>query len=66
MRDVLSVRQVSALTGYSKEYIRRLCRQGQLQFERVGMAYLIHADSLAAYLDGLNLDDKRVGPRDES
>ncbi len=47
----ITVAQASEQTGYSEQYVRRLCRQGKLKSERVAGALLIEPDSLKNYVD---------------
>jgi excisionase family DNA binding protein len=49
----LTVRQAAQESGYSQEYIRQLCREGKLEYDRVGTAYLINPDSLKGYVEAM-------------
>jgi excisionase family DNA binding protein len=45
----LTVEQAAKQSGYNEQYIRRLCRDGKLVFDRIGGSYLIDPDSLKEY-----------------
>jgi excisionase family DNA binding protein len=57
-----TVDKASEETGYHPEWIRELCRQRKIEFERVGRMYLIKVSSLMQYIEELDADDKRTGP----
>lgn len=61
-----SIKEASRASGYSEEYLRRLCRQNKLEFIKVGPAYLIRVKSLNEYVEKMKAaDDARTGPRSQ-
>ena len=56
----LSVHEAHERTGYHREWIRRLCRQGKIKAEIVGQVYFINEESLLAYADSMK---EIAGPR---
>lgn len=57
------IEEAAAETGYNAEYIRRLCREGKIEYERIGRTYLIKQQSLREYIERLPGEDARYGPR---
>ena len=45
----LTVEQAAKQSGYNTQYLRRLCRDGKLAFERIGGSFLIDPEALKAY-----------------
>lgn len=61
-RGCMSVEQVSVETGYHREHLRRLIREGKLDAERIGWMWFIQPDSLAIYLAQMR-DVPQAGPQ---
>lgn len=60
----LSIEEAAEMSGYSPEYLRRLCRYGRLEAEKIS-GYLIKEESLKAYIREMQESgDGRAGPRD--
>lgn len=61
-----TVQEAAEKTNYNAEYIRRLCRQGEIEHAKIGRVLLIKADSLTAYVEKMkNIDDGRFGPKEK-
>jgi hypothetical protein len=59
-----SVSDASAISGYSKQYVRRLLRLDRLEGIKIGQVWLVEIDSLNAYLThALNSNDQRFSPK---
>jgi len=59
-----TVEEAAKETGYNAEYVRRLCRDDKIEYQKIGRILLIKADSLIAYVkDAQGSDDKRFGPK---
>jgi len=62
--DVVTIKDASARTGYSAEYLRRLIRAGDIEASKLGTVYLVKVDSLLAYVRERAEDGKdSTGPR---
>lgn len=48
--ELLTTRKAAKLSGYSQDYIARLLRSRELPGQRVGRTWLVHPDSLSAFL----------------
>lgn len=60
----ITIAAASKLTGYNKQYLRRLLRNGKLDGVRVGQAWLIRFDGLSDYQAHISgIADKRWGAR---
>lgn len=60
-QELISSSEASLLSGYSTEYIARLCRRGDLEARRVGRAWYVVDASLKQHLlkrDGSSAHDK--------
>lgn len=61
-----TVQEASEKTGYNAEYIRRLCRQGEIEHDKIGRVLLIKAESLMKYVEEMkSKDDNRYGPKEK-
>ena len=59
-----TVQEAAEKTGYNAEYIRRLCRQGEIEHDKIGRVLLIKADSLLEYVkNAQSKSDNRYGPK---
>ena len=66
MTDWISVDEAAELSGYNKEYIRYLIRQGQIAAEKKGWQWWIDKVSILAYLTASQKSrDKRHGPKSD-
>lgn len=43
---LLTTREVSKLTGYSQGHIKRLCREGKLEAQKIGRDYIMVDDAV--------------------
>ncbi len=60
----ITVRKAAEYSGYYRQYLRRILREGGIDDFRVGSIWLINASSLEAYVNlGNCTEDKRRGPR---
>ena len=60
----VSIQEAAQHTGYHPEYLRDLCRRGEIEFMKIGRVYLLKWESVKAYIDKMkNSDDWRAGPR---
>lgn len=50
--EMVTIRQASARTGLSYDYIRKLCIQKKIVFVKVGTKYLVNMSKLIAFLNG--------------
>jgi excisionase family DNA binding protein len=57
VKDVIPVREAAKLTGYSPEYIRRLCRENKIEHEKFGSTLMVNRESLIKYKK--DQDEKR-------
>ena len=53
--EYVSVEEASEVTGYAREYIRRLVRQGKVKAEKKGTMFWVHLESLLAYKREMDL-----------
>ena len=59
-----SVKAASTLSGYSKQYIRRLLRMDRLVGLKIGQVWLVDIDSLNDYLNhAMKSVDQRFSPK---
>jgi len=49
---MLTLKAAAAETGFSYEFLRRLCLQKKIVFVKTGVKYLVNMDRLAEYLNG--------------
>lgn len=62
----VTIEEASRMTGYNKEYLRRLIRDGKIEAVRFGPAYAIKKDNLLDYIkNAKGSGDKREGPREK-
>lgn len=62
--DWLTSKEAAALAGYHLEYIRRLVRAGELEARKWGSgAWMINKDSLLRYLERMETQGERRGPK---
>lgn len=47
----VTISAASSITGYNKQYLRRLLRNGRLSGIHVGQTWLIHLESLDGYIN---------------
>ncbi|MBU1754915.1 helix-turn-helix domain-containing protein, partial [Patescibacteria group bacterium] len=48
---LISTREASALSGYSADYLSRLCRDEKIIGMRVGRSWLLDKESLVAFIE---------------
>ena len=48
---MLTIEETAKRTGLSYEYIRKLCKQGEIVFVRTGRKYLINFDRFIDFLN---------------
>ena len=68
LRNFMTVEEAVAHSGYADQYLRRLAREGTIHAVKFGHVWLVHEESLQAYMDQarrLGSRDKRFGPREE-
>uniref|UniRef100_A0A6M3LSQ3 Putative DNA binding, helix-turn-helix domain containing protein n=1 Tax=viral metagenome TaxID=1070528 RepID=A0A6M3LSQ3_9ZZZZ len=58
----VTVAHLSDTYGYSREYLRRLIRQGKIKADKVGSVWLVDAMSFSAYYVQV-LEKPQGGPR---
>jgi len=46
---LISSKEASKLTGYAKDYIGQLCREGRVQAQRIGRAWFVNLESLRSH-----------------
>jgi excisionase family DNA binding protein len=60
----ISIQAAAEVSGYNRQYLRRLMRAGKLDGIKVGQVWLIDLASLQAYFSSaLSSNDLRCGPR---
>jgi excisionase family DNA binding protein len=67
VEDFISIAKAVRYSGYSEQYLRRLARRGSIRAIKFGHFWMVHVESLQAYLERasrLNRADKRFGPRE--
>lgn len=60
MSRMLSLKQASAETGLSYYCLRNLCLENKVAHITSGTKYLINADRLEEYLNGMGNDEQEV------
>jgi hypothetical protein len=64
VNECVSVKDASKLSGYSKQYLRRLIRERRLQGLKIGQVWLVGIKSLEYYIANVGKSqDRRFGPR---
>ena len=64
LNGFVTVREVSRISGYSKQYLRRLLRNGKIEGHKHGSLWLIKYLDVIQYLGKSdNSDDLRFGSR---
>ena len=59
----ITVTKAAQLSGYNKEHITRLCRQGKIEAKKYSIVWQVNRDSLLEYIARVEkLGDKR-GPK---
>jgi excisionase family DNA binding protein len=62
--EFLTVRSAAEISGYNKQYLRRLLRNRVFQSRKIGRIWLIDKKSFLDYLKSANKSkDKRFGPQ---
>ena len=62
----ITVSQAAQLSGYNKEHITRLCRQGKVMARKYSIVWQVNHDSLLKYVAMVEkLGDKR-GPKPQN
>ena len=59
----ISVRDAAKLTGYNKEHITRLIREGKIEAKKFSIVWQISRDSLQAYIAKAEKLGNRRGPK---
>ena len=61
--NYLSVKTASEISGYNRQYIRRLLRSGIFRSRKVGQIWFINLGDFNNYLERAKISqDKRFGP----
>lgn len=55
--EMITIRQCSARTGLSYDFIRKLCLQKRIVFIRVGSKYLVNFSKFIDFLNGQGAED---------
>jgi excisionase family DNA binding protein len=64
LNNLISVEGAAIITGYSKQYLRRLLRLGKLDGHKIGQIWLINMQSLDSFLySSHRAIDRRFGPK---
>ena len=64
LNNCISVKSAAFFSGYNKQYLRRLLRDGRLIGLKLGQTWLIDQAILEAYLEkAYQTTDKRFGPK---
>ncbi|MCL5093921.1 MAG: excisionase family DNA-binding protein [Patescibacteria group bacterium] len=56
--DLISVKQASEITGYSRMHIIRLIKEGKIKAERIGRSYAVYRDSLGDIYKEITQEEK--------
>lgn len=60
--NLISTADAAASSGYSKDYIGQLCREGKIRCERVSGQWQVHADTLRSYQEGERSENENEDP----
>jgi excisionase family DNA binding protein len=67
LNNLISVKNAASYSGYSRQYVRRLLRTGQLSGLKIGQLWLIDKLGFDQYLEkGVQSKDRRFGPNSRS
>jgi len=67
LENCISVKDAAKYSGYSRQYLRRLLRQGNLTGTKIGQVWLIKLVSIQAYMIQVEISkDNRFGPKSET
>ncbi|WP_201373198.1 excisionase family DNA-binding protein [Ktedonobacter robiniae] len=58
-RILITTQEASVVSGFSREYIQRLLRKGQVEGFKTGHDWLVYEDSLKVFL----ATPRRTGPK---
>jgi len=62
--EYLTVRSASDISGYNRQYLRRLLRNGAIKTRKLGQIWLIdHSDFVNYLSEATQAKDKRFGPQ---
>ena len=64
----MTVEEAVEYSGYKDQYLRRLAREGIIDAVKFGHVWLVHEESLQAYMELARMRgsrDKRFGPRED-
>ena len=62
--EYITVRTASQFSGYNRQYLRRLLREGVFRTRKIGQIWLIdHKDFMDYLNDAARSKDKRFGPQ---
>ena len=59
----ISTSQAAQISGYHPNHIRRLVRAGEIHARKWGSALMIDRQSLLAYLNKMDIQGQRRGPK---
>lgn len=64
MPEWITTEEAMQISGYARNYLRRIIRQGKIAAEKKGTMWWIHKDSLQAYAAEMEaLGNQRFDPR---
>jgi excisionase family DNA binding protein len=49
---MLTLKQAAAIVGVSESYLRRLCRQGKLNAQKIGFMWVVEEEELEKLKEG--------------
>ena len=55
-KKFISTKKASDLSGYSKDYVGQLCRQGELECKKIGRVWYVTEDSILNHKNPLKSD----------
>ena len=62
--NFITVKSASKYSGYNKQYIRRLLRNGTISSKKIGQIWFIEFDDFIRYLTkARKIEDERYGPK---
>ena len=62
--EYITVRTASQFSGYNRQYLRRMLREGVFRTRKIGQIWLIdHKDFMDYLNDATRSKDKRFGPQ---
>lgn len=65
MQKLITTVQAAQLTGYHRDYIRRLVSSGKVKGERLGRDWLVDQQSLMTHLKAMEKAGAKRGPKSD-